>query len=56
MAAVQKFTDDSNAPPLICVDLEPEVPNAVLNFTDIFWIVQGFKGEAYPFNDPLLCP
>ena len=38
------------------VDVDPEVPNAVLNFTDIFQIVQGFKGEPYPFRNPADCP
>ena len=57
MAAIQKFKGLPTAPPLAWVDVEPEVPNAFLNFTDIFWIVQGFKGELpYPFADPADCP
>ena len=56
MAAVQKFQQLENAPHLTWVDLDGEIPNAVLNFTDIFWIVQGFKGEPYPFSDPAECP
>ena len=26
------------------------------NFNDVLWIIQGFKGEPYPFADPALCP
>ena len=56
MAAVQKFQHLPTAPPLVWVDVDGEIPNAVLNFTDIFRIVQGFKGEPYPFSDPAECP
>ena len=56
MASVQRFQQLDAAPHLTWVDIEPEVPNAVLNFTDIFQIVQGFKGLPYPFSDPADCP
>ena len=56
MAAVQKFTDDPNAPHLTWVDIDGEEPNVTLNFGDIQMIVQGFKGEPYPFSDPAECP
>ena len=55
-AAVQKFQRLEGAPPLIWADIDGEVPNAVLNMTDILQIVQGFKGEPYPFRDPAECP
>ena len=56
VAAVQRFQQLAAAPPLTWVDVDEEVPNAVLNFTDIMRIVQGFKGEEYPFSDPAVCP
>ena len=56
MATVQKFQQPESAPHLTWVDVEPEVPNLVLNFTDIFQIVQGFKAAPYPFSDPAECP
>ena len=56
MAGVQKFKELETAPPLTWVDLDGEVPNTVLNFTDIQMIVNGFKGEPYPFRDPAECP
>ena len=55
MAGVQKFQQLESAPPLTWLDIDPEVPNAVLNFTDIMRIVQGFKGEPYPFSHPADC-
>ena len=28
----------------------------VVNFTDILFLVQGFKGEPYPYSNPAACP
>ena len=56
MAGVQRFRQLETAPHLTWVDIDPEIPDAVLNFTDIFRIVQAFKGEPYPFSDPADCP
>ncbi|MBU0716748.1 MAG: hypothetical protein KJ749_00735 [Planctomycetes bacterium] len=55
-AAVQYFTSVATAPHLTWVDVEPEVPNAVLNFADIQQVVYAFQGSLYPFSDPALCP
>ena len=55
-AAVHYFTSASTAPPLTTVDIEPEEPNAVLNFADIQQIVNAFQGAPYPFSDPANCP
>ena len=56
MAAVRKFLHDPTAPHLTWVDVDPDLPDAILDFTDIMRIVQGFKGEEYPFPDPASCP
>ena len=56
VAAVQKFQQLDTAPTLTWVDVDGEVPNGVLNFGDIQMIVDGFKGEPYPFSDPAECP
>ncbi|MBU0717994.1 MAG: hypothetical protein KJ749_07085, partial [Planctomycetes bacterium] len=37
------------------VDIDPEVPDGVVNFADIYRIVFGFQGNPYPFSDPALC-
>ena len=55
MAAVQKFQQLINAPQLTWVDVDGETPNEVLNFGDIQMIVQGFKGDPYPFSNPAEC-
>ena len=56
MAAVQKFQQLPSAPPMSYVDVDDQVPNMVLNMTDIQQIVAGFKGEPYPFHNPVDCP
>ena len=56
MAGVQTFQQLAGAPHWTWIDLDGEVPNAVINFTDIQRLVQGFKGEPYPFSDPANCP
>ena len=56
LAAVWKFKQLPEAPPLSWVDVDDEVPDKVVNFTDIHQIVLGFKGEPYPFGDPAGCP
>ncbi|MBU0717258.1 MAG: agmatine deiminase family protein [Planctomycetes bacterium] len=52
-AAVQYFTSTPTAPHLTTVDLEPQEPNAVLNFADIQQIVYAFQGDPYPFGSPV---
>ena len=56
MAAVLKFKKTAGAPHISRVDIDDQVPNVILNMTDIFQIVQAFKSEPYPFADPALCP
>ena len=56
MAAVFYFKSAANKPHRTWVEIDDEGVNMVLNFTDIMRIVQGFKGEAYPFSNPADCP
>ena len=56
MAAVFYFKQVANKPHRIWVEVDDEAVNMVLNFTDIQRIVQGFKGETYPFRNPAACP
>ena len=51
-AAIQKFQKKDTAPHLTWADVDGQVPNVILNFTDIQQIVQGFKGDPYPFGCP----
>ncbi|MBU0717896.1 MAG: hypothetical protein KJ749_06565 [Planctomycetes bacterium] len=55
-AAVQYFTSAATAPHLTWMDIEPQEPNAVLNFSDIQQIVFAFQGVPYPFIAPASCP
>ncbi|MBI4717263.1 MAG: proprotein convertase P-domain-containing protein [Planctomycetes bacterium] len=56
VAALQKFQGLVSAPHLTWVDVHDQVPNEVANFTDIFYLVKAFQGDAYPFANPDLCP
>ncbi len=38
------------------VDLDGEVPNGIVNATDLQRILQGFSGKPYPFSSPENCP
>ena len=44
------------APASVWVDIDPEVPDMVLNFSDIQQIVNAFMGDPYPYSDPEDCP
>lgn len=56
VAALERFTGDPEAPHVTWVDVHDEVPNFLLNITDVFLIVKAFQGNEYPFTDPGACP
>ena len=37
-------------------DVEPQIPNRIVNFNDVFQIVLAFQGDEYPFANPDPCP
>ena len=52
-AAIWKFQQPAGPPHFAIVDVAEDL--GFVNFTDIFLLVQAFKGEAYPYgceNDP----
>ena len=55
-AIVQKFVMAPTAPHFTWVDVEGEVPNEVINFSDVFRVVLAFQGAEYPFAAPADCP
>lgn len=55
-AAVKVFQGAAGAADITWVDLHPEIPNYILNFSDISMIIAGFQGNAYLFADPADCP
>ena len=56
MAAVFCFKQVENRPRRTWMEVDDEGVNMVVNFADIQMIVQGFKGQPYPFSDPAECP
>jgi hypothetical protein len=38
------------------LDVEPQVPNLIVNLADAFLVVQAFQLQPYPFMDPIPCP
>lgn len=55
-ASIQRFLGQSNAPPLVWVDVDGRQPSKGVNFADIQRLVQAFLGVPYPFDDPVDCP
>ena len=55
-AAVFLFQDHPNKPHRTWPEIDDRGPNMVLNFTDIQRIVEGFKGDPYPYDGPAECP
>ncbi|GAG19206.1 unnamed protein product, partial [marine sediment metagenome] len=55
-AIIQTFERVPDAPHWAAVDLDAEVPNAVINLTDVQLTILSFEGGPYPFSDPANCP
>lgn len=52
---VDKFRNIPGAPSKAVVDLDPDLPNQVIDFNDIVGAVDAFRGFAYPFDGPTSC-
>ncbi len=55
-ALVSKFKSLAGSPRIPQADLQPNVPDRILNALDIALCVEAFKGTAYPFAGPQSCP
>jgi hypothetical protein len=55
-AAVHTFETTLGAPHWTWVDVEDEIPNQVVNLTDVQFILLAFESAPYPFRDPADCP
>ena len=55
-ALIAKFQGAVGAIGKTRVDLEPNIPNRIVNFLDIAQDVGAFQGRAYPFAGPCACP
>jgi hypothetical protein len=51
-AIVGKFQDSEWAPIKARADVAPEVPDRVIDFSDIMYVVDAFRGQPYPFSEP----
>ena len=52
LACIAGFGNRPGAPPLERCDLEPELPDGVINILDIVYILEAFRGLSYPFTGP----
>ncbi|MCH8150252.1 MAG: hypothetical protein IH987_20120, partial [Planctomycetes bacterium] len=52
VAAIRNFQVQAPFPPLSWVDMEPQVPNGIVNINDAFKIIIAFRGEPYPYGCP----
>ena len=55
-AAIQSFEHTPGAPHWTWIDVAEQVPDTVVNLTDIQFIIFGFQSDPYPFADPAECP
>jgi len=55
-AAVDRFRASPNSPDFTYADLDPQVPNQDVNFTDVSRVVDAFRGIPYPWPPPSPCP
>jgi hypothetical protein len=58
-AALDKFKNLEGAPTKTRCDIEPGVPDLVVNITDVTCSLDAFRGQGYPFGPtapPPLCP
>ena len=56
LAAVKTWQDEPAAPPVDWMDVHPEQPNLLVNFSDVQFLIFAFQGEVYPFVNPQDCP
>jgi hypothetical protein len=54
-AIVDKFKDNEGAPAKARTDLAGDTPDLKVDFVDILYEVEAFKGEPFPFGGPVPC-
>ena len=59
-AAVHKFRNLAGAPSKTWADIAGDppkgIPDQLVNFVDIAYVVDGFRGVSYQFDPPEACP
>ena len=56
VSLLDKFQGLPGAPVKARADLEPGIPDMILNITDVTWAIDAFSGGSYPFAVPAGCP
>ena len=56
VAIVHAFQAREPVPHWTRADLDGEVPNAIINMTDVLRVLYAFMGMPYPFSEPAYCP
>ena len=54
-SALDKFKNAEGAPKKVRVDLEPGLPDGLINLSDVTFALNGFRGDTYPFTPPAPC-
>ena len=55
LAVVEKFKNEEGAPIKARTDLSGNLPDLVIDFVDISYTVDAFRGNPYPFDGPGPC-
>ncbi len=50
VAQLDKFSNLPSAPAKVSVDIDPSLPNHVINITDVTRTLDAFRGASYPFQ------
>ncbi|MFQ5494632.1 MAG: hypothetical protein ACE5EX_04560, partial [Phycisphaerae bacterium] len=53
VAVLDKFAGKASAPAKVRVDLEPAVPDGLINISDVVQTINAFRGQAFPFTPAL---
>lgn len=56
LAVQAKFSNDTNAPMKGRCDIDPDLPNRVVDVTNVSRVLNAFQGFSYPFGGPIPCP
>ncbi|RME37399.1 MAG: hypothetical protein D6788_09535 [Planctomycetota bacterium] len=56
LAVLEKFRNAPGAPPKARADLEPAIPDRLVNISDALVVLDAFRGFSYPFSPPAAAP
>jgi len=56
VAEIQGFQELPSMAHKTWLDLHPEIPNRLININDVLAAIIGFRGDPYPYSNPMDCP